>query len=101
MTISTVENADYLPDPAMTPLAPYVGQDDLPAPDEEHIHALSVGEPFHPDPQARARIAAVLYQITGWEVFGYAELAASETPEEAAEHRQILRRRRPPWADED
>jgi hypothetical protein len=35
------------------------------------------------------------------EELGYAEMAASETPEEAEEHRRILRRRRPPWADED
>jgi hypothetical protein len=101
MTTSTVENADYLPDAAMTPLTPQVSQNDAPAAEEEHLRALSVGEPFHPDPAARARIAAVLYQITGWEIFGYAELAASETAEEAAEHRRILRRRRPPWADED
>ena len=101
MTISTVENADYSPDAAMTPLAPQLGQNDAPGVDEEHIRALSVREPSHPDPGARARIAGVLYQITGWETFGYAELAASETDEEAAEHRRILRRRRPPWADED
>jgi hypothetical protein len=101
MTTSTVENADYLPDAAMTPLAPQVGQDDIPAVEEEHIRALSVAEPSHPDPGARARLAAVLYQITGWEMFGYGELAASETAEEAAEHRRILRRRPPPWADED
>jgi hypothetical protein len=57
-------------------------------------------EQVHPDPGARARMAAVLYSITGWEVFGYDALAASETAEEAAEHRRILRRR-PPWTDED
>jgi hypothetical protein len=101
MTTSTVENAGYLPDAAVTPLDPHVSQDDAPVADADHIRALFVREPPHPDPSARARIAAVLYQITGWEMFGYAELAASETPQEAAEHRRILRRRRPQWADED
>jgi len=46
-------------------------------------------------------MAAALYAITGWETFGYAELAATETTEDVAERRRIARRRRPTWADED
>jgi hypothetical protein len=101
MTASTVDHVDYLPEAVSTPVAAAVTLNDVQEADEQHVQALRIGEPLHPDPGARARIAALLYRITGWETFGYAELAASETAEEAEEHRSTLRRRRPPWADED
>jgi hypothetical protein len=101
MTAWTLDHVDYVPDAAVTSVAEVVTPTDVQDVDEQHIRALTAGEPLHPDPAARARMAAALYAITGWETFGYAEVAASESAEEAAEHRQILRRRRPPWADED
>lgn len=98
MTVAdtTVEHAGYVPSAVITPVIPQVSQDEVIAVDAEHVRALEVGGEIHPDPGARARIAAVLYQITGWEAFGYGALAAGETAEEAAEHRRILRRRSPP-----
>src|SRR5689334_21510487 len=101
MTASTVEHADYQSSASIAAVTPQLIPADATEADEEHMRALRAGEPFHPDPDARARLAGVLYRITGWETFGYAELAASETAEEAEEHRRILRRRPPPWADED
>jgi hypothetical protein len=101
MTASTVDHVDYVPEAVITPVVAAITSDETPEASEQRVLALRIGEPLHPDPAARAKIAAVLYLITGWETFGYAELAASETAEEAEEHRRILRRRRPPWADED
>ncbi|MGH3189051.1 MAG: hypothetical protein ACRDPY_26135 [Streptosporangiaceae bacterium] len=85
----------------MTRVTLHVTADDVREADEDRVRALFIGEALHPDPQARVRLAEVLYEITGWDTFAYAALAASETPEQAEEHRRILRRRRPPWADED
>jgi len=101
MTASTVDHVDYVPEAMITPVTGAITSAEVQEVDKQHVLALSMDEPLRPDPNARAKIAALLYLITGWETFGYAELAASETPEEAEEHRRILRRRRPSWADED
>ncbi len=101
MSVSTIDHISYLPGDRTTPVEPPVGAQDASAADEARVRALSADQELRPDPASRTRIAALLYEITGWETFAYAVLAASETPEEAEEHRQILRRRRPPWADED
>lgn len=101
MTVSTVDHIGYIPETLATPIRRSLTVRDLPDADEAHIRALSADGLLRPDPDARARIADLVYQITGWETFAYVGLAASETEAEAEEHRQILRRRRPPWADED
>ena len=101
MTVTTVDNVTYASSPATTPVTPQVSTDEIHAVEEERIRAVSESVQPEPDLGAFTRWAALLYRITGWEAFGYAALAASETPEEAAEHRQLLRRRRPPQVDED
>jgi hypothetical protein len=107
MTASTVEHVPYWPGDAVTPFAPQVTQDDVRDADEESIRALSIREPLRPDPGARARLAVLLYQITGWDLFGdaaeqasYAEDAGTYEAEDA-ERRRIARRRPPHWNGED
>lgn len=101
MTVTTVDNVTYASGPATTPVTPQVSPDEIRAVEADRLRAVNEGIQPEPDLQAFARWAVLLYRITHWESFGYAELAASETAEEAAEHRRILRRRRPPQVDED
>lgn len=69
MSISTVDHVGYIPEIRTTPVRPPVGAQDARQADEAHVRALRVGEPPRPDPGARARIAELLYEITGWEAF--------------------------------
>jgi hypothetical protein len=58
---------------AVTPVTPLVsGGGEA---DERRLDALRAGVPPRPDPEARERIAAMLYHITGWEMFGADERA--------------------------
>lgn len=111
MTTSTVDHADYLASPAVTPAGPQLTLEDGSETDDQLIRSLSECRPsLQPDPSARSRYARVLYAITGWTVFreqaeeaddaGYAALAADYAAEDA-ERRQTARRRPPNWADED
>ena len=68
-TASTVDHVSYLPESVVTPVARAVSLDDVQQADERHVQALSTGEPLHPDPDARFRLATVIYRITGWEIF--------------------------------
>lgn len=72
-TASTVDHVSYLPEAATTPVLRAVTLEDVQQADEQHVRALSTGEPLHPDPDARIRLAAALYRITGWEIFGGAD----------------------------
>jgi hypothetical protein len=72
-TGSTVDHASYLPEAVITPVVRAVTLDDVQQADEQHVQALFTGEPLNPDPDARFRLAAVLYSITGWEIFGGAD----------------------------
>ena len=104
MTVTTVDHAPSLPEAPTTTVPGFVSSPGRePAAGDERARALAEGQPITPAPDldASARYAVMLYEITGWETFAYAALAASETPEEAEEHRRILRRRRPSWVDED
>jgi hypothetical protein len=107
MTVSTVDHAGYLPEPTTTPVFPRITAADLPEVTRQQIEALRMDAPVHPDRNARARYATLLYQVTRWNIFrdaaeqaGYAALAR-ENEAEDVERRQIARRRPPHWADED
>lgn len=70
MAPSTVPPGAYLTRSAVTPVTPLVTPAGVPEADEQRIRALSAGAPPRPDPEARDRLASMLYQITGWELFG-------------------------------
>jgi hypothetical protein len=69
VSVSTVDHISYVPEARTTPVRAPVSALDAREADEAHVRALSTGEPLRPDPGARARIAGVLYEITGWEAF--------------------------------
>jgi hypothetical protein len=43
--------------------------------DDQRLRELRAGVPPRPDPDARDRIATMLYRITGWEMFSGGERA--------------------------
>lgn len=49
--------------PLVAPADP--GDDQL----AEHAQSVVAGEVDHPDPNARVRIASMLYSVTGWDIF--------------------------------
>jgi hypothetical protein len=75
MTASTAPRGGYLTPPAVTPVVPRLTPDRAGEADEQRVSALRAGVPVRPDPDARDRIATVLYHITGWEMFGASERA--------------------------
>lgn len=70
MTSSTLEHVSYAQTVEMD--APRLPDTAVP---EERAVALEQQKPVTPDPDARARMAAVLYRLTGWETFGGDERA--------------------------
>ena len=72
MTTSTLEHASYASSRTMAPDSPRLEPHAVP---EERAQALKKQRPVRPDPDARSRMAAILYQITGWETFGGDERA--------------------------
>jgi hypothetical protein len=72
MTTSTVEHAPYASRRTVAPAVTHLHPEDIP---EERVEALREVQVSRPDPGAHDRIAAVLYRITGWELFGDDERA--------------------------
>jgi hypothetical protein len=73
MASSTAPHGAYLAGPTATPVTPLITPANAAEADEQRLRALQVGVPLRPDPDARDRIATMLYQITGWEMFGASE----------------------------
>jgi hypothetical protein len=69
---STMDHADYLSVHAVAPATPNLNPE---AVADEQIDALRARPTPQPDPGARARIAGILYRITGWEMFAADERA--------------------------
>lgn len=72
MSTSTVDHATYVSSRTVAPEVPRLRPNAVP---DERANALRVPRPLQPDPDARGRMAAILYQITGWETFGGDERA--------------------------
>lgn len=70
LTASTIDHADYESVAAVTPAPPQLVPEEV---SEADIQRISAGEEPSGDPQARQRLAQVLYRITGWEIFGDGE----------------------------
>lgn len=75
MASSTAPHGGYLATSAVTPVTPLVTTGGATEADEQRVRALRAGVPPRPDPDARDRIATMLYRITGWEMFGAGERA--------------------------
>jgi len=69
ITASTIDNVGYAPEPQATPVGSPISAQDAHEADEAHVRALRADQPPRPDPGARARMAGLLYEITGWETF--------------------------------
>jgi hypothetical protein len=72
---STAPQGAYLATPSGTAVTPLITPASAANADERRLRALEVGVAPRPDPDARDRLATMLFQITGWEMFGADERA--------------------------
>ncbi|HXP21635.1 MAG TPA: hypothetical protein VN840_18485 [Streptosporangiaceae bacterium] len=75
MGSSTAPRGAYPMPSAITPVTPLVTAGGASETDEQRLRALRAGVVPRPDPDARDRMATMLYHITGWDLFGAGERA--------------------------
>lgn len=66
MTVTTTASTTYTHRGLDLPNVPHV--EEVTAPDAHRL-SVTMGEQPEPDPGARTRMAGLLYEVTGWDIF--------------------------------